>query len=98
MELLEVVFVEWLISRRIWPPHSPGHSAPEFFLWGAAKSKVYENKPESIAELKTVIQTYVQSTTAETLCKVFDNTVRRVTACQDLGWKHFQHFHQTLGT
>jgi hypothetical protein len=52
---------------------------------------VYDNNQKSIAELKTAIQSFVQSIMAETLCKVFDNKVRRVTACQEQGGKHFQH-------
>jgi hypothetical protein len=39
MKLLEGVFVEWLILRGIGLPRSPD------FLWGAAKSQVYETSP-----------------------------------------------------
>jgi hypothetical protein len=92
MKLLEDVFGEQLISRGIWPPRSPDFSALDFISWGAAKSKVDENNPKSIPELKIVIQSYVQFVTAETSHKVFDNKVRRVTACEEQGEKHLQHF------
>jgi hypothetical protein len=75
MELLEDVFGERLVSRGIWPPYLPDLSSPDYFLWGAAESKVYENYPERIAELKTAIESCVQSVTAETLRELFDSKV-----------------------
>jgi len=50
---LEDVFEEQLILRGIctWQC-SPNLSPQSVFLWGATKSKVYENNQKSIAKLK----------------------------------------------
>jgi hypothetical protein len=60
------MFGERLISRGIWPPRSPDLSPPDVFLWGAAKSQVHEINAESVAELRTATNNYVQSITDET--------------------------------
>ena len=36
-----------------WTPHSPDLNPPDFYLWGFVKDHVYENRPQSIAELRT---------------------------------------------
>ena len=35
-----------------WPPRSPDLTAPDFFLWGYLKSKVYSNRPTDLNTLK----------------------------------------------
>jgi hypothetical protein len=92
MELLQDCLWRTTNFKRNLVSASLDLSPPDFFLWGAPKSKVYDNNPKSTAELKTAIQSYVQPIAAETLSKVFDNKGRRVTACQEQGGKHFQHF------
>ena len=35
-----------------WPPRSPDLTAPDFFLWGYLKRKVYSNRPTDLHTLK----------------------------------------------
>jgi hypothetical protein len=43
-----------------WPAHSPDLLAPDYFLWGYVKSKVYETRPANIDDLKQRIQECLQ--------------------------------------
>ena len=58
MEWLDHRFPDRLISRRRepeWSPHSPDLNPPDVYLWGFLNDHVYENRPQSIAELKVAI-------------------------------------------
>jgi hypothetical protein len=65
MKLLDEVFGERerVISKGIWPPRSPELTPPDFFFWGAAKAKFYENNPHTLDELKAAVIQYSQSIT-----------------------------------
>jgi len=39
-----------------WPPRSPDLTAPDFFLWGYLKSKVYITRPRALHALKENIR------------------------------------------
>jgi len=39
-----------------WPPRLPDLTAPDFFLWGYLKSKVYNNRPTDLHALKENVQ------------------------------------------
>jgi hypothetical protein len=43
MKLLNKIFRERVISRNLWPSHSPYLTPPDIHLWGAAKSSVYRD-------------------------------------------------------
>lgn len=60
-----------------WPPRSPDLTPPDFFLWGYLKSKVYNSKPRTIAELKNNIRTEMANISTETLEKVMENAQKR---------------------
>jgi hypothetical protein len=47
MKLLSEFFTERIISKNLWPPRSPDLSPPDFYLWGAAKSTVYRDRPRT---------------------------------------------------
>ena len=49
------------------PPRSPDLTPPDFFLWGYLKSKVYVNKPRTVAELKDNIREEIAAIPAEML-------------------------------
>jgi hypothetical protein len=64
---------------------------PDFYLWGAAKSAVYRDRPRTLNALKTAITVYIRNISQADLQKVFANKIKRVQACMDVRGRHFQH-------
>lgn len=60
-----------------WPPRSPDLTAPDFFLWGYLKSKVYVSKPRTLAQLRANIRREIRAISADTLAKVMENAEKR---------------------
>jgi hypothetical protein len=80
MDLLREIFGERIISKNaefVWPPRSPDLTAPDFFLWGYLKERVYVNKPRTIQELKENIRTETRRLRPETLRTVMEHAVER---------------------
>jgi len=93
MELLRRHFPNRIISKNgdlTWPLRSPDLSAPDFFLWGYLKEKVYINKPRTLEELKTNIQEQIALITPETLQKVMENSMQRAYSCLNCNGSHLQ--------
>jgi hypothetical protein len=65
MELRNEIFGERVISRNLWPPRSPDLTPPDVYLWGAAKSAVYRDRPRTLNELKVAITAYINISQAE---------------------------------
>jgi hypothetical protein len=91
MKLLNEIFGERVISRNLWPLHSPDFTPPDFYLWGAAKSAVYRDRPRMLHELKTAITAFIRNISQAEMQKVFANTIKWVQACIDTHGNHFQH-------
>ena len=64
-----------------WPPRSPDLTAPDFFLWGFLKSKVYANKPKTLDELKDNIRAEITAISPEMLANVMENARKRAEFC-----------------
>jgi hypothetical protein len=94
MALLDDVFADRIISTTIWPPRSPDLSPLDFFLWGAMKKSVYSNNPHTIDDLKMAITEFIWNVDRALLNTVFENTVRLVNKCLEIGEGHFEHFLQ----
>ena len=78
MQLLTAMFQDRKISRHSdfeWPPRSPDLTAPDFWLWGYLKDKVYVNKPGTIQELKANIQQEILSLQPLMLRIVMENSL-----------------------
>jgi hypothetical protein len=90
MKLLNEIFGERVVSRHVWPPRSPVLTPPHFYLWGAAKSAVYRDRPRMLNELKTAITAFIRNVSQADLQKVFTNEIKRVHACIDARGHHFQ--------
>ena len=60
------------------PPRSSDLTAPDFFLWGYLKDKVYVNKPTTIQEFKAENREEVRALGPEILRKVMENALARV--------------------
>ena len=63
------------------PPRSPDLTAPDFFLWGYLKSKVYSNRPTVLHALKEIIRDEIPNLSEETLQAVMRSFVTRVHLC-----------------
>lgn len=83
--LLRGRFPDRLISLRgdqVYPPRSCDLTPCDFFLWGYTKSKVYENKPRDVTELKREIQRVLGEIDADVCDRVIMNFMNRVIACR----------------
>jgi hypothetical protein len=79
-----VVFVEYVFREgNKYTDLVPDLTPPEFYLWGAAKSAVYRDRPRTLNELKTAITAYITNITQADLQKVFANKIKWVQACID---------------
>ncbi|XP_050342348.1 uncharacterized protein LOC126768367 [Nymphalis io] len=79
------IFGQKVISKRgdiNWPPRSPDLSPMDFFLWGYLKSKVFNNNPQSIEELKENIREEIQNISPNTCRAVMENVRSRLQECQ----------------
>ena len=77
MPLLREIFGDRMKSRFSdfnWPPRSSDLMAPDFFLWGYLKGKVYVNKPRTIQKFKANMGE-VRALGPEILRKVVENAL-----------------------
>ena len=58
MNLLKEFFGDRIISEDVWPPRSPDLNPPHIYLWGAAKSAVYRDRPRTLDDLQAVITAF----------------------------------------
>jgi hypothetical protein len=82
------VFPNSLISRfgvLTWPSRSPDLTAPDYFLWGYLKKKVFANRLHTIEELKTAILSEIRAIPRDILQRVMDAFPRRLQQCIHAG-------------
>ena len=91
INLLKEFFGDRIIWKDVWPSRSPGLNPPDFYLWEAAKSVVYRDRPRTLDDLKAVMTAFIQSISSEQLIVVLRNKIRRVRACIDAKGGLFQH-------
>ena len=94
LDHLRGLFRSHLISLNTdheWAPHSPDLNPLDFWFWGAAKGKVYANRPQTLADLKQNVVAYAAEVTAETWKKVGQNFCVRVKACFNRNGAHIEH-------
>ena len=63
-------------------------TAPDFFLRGYLKEKVYANKPQTLADLKNNIQAEINAILPENLKKVMRNVLKSAELCNRAGGAH----------
>lgn len=91
MALLREHFPGRLISLRgdlEWPPRSPDLTPCDFFLWGYLKSRVFNNRPRTLDDLKDNIREEVANIPVDMLERVMRNTRNRFVQCIDNGGRH----------
>ena len=90
LRFLNNTFQTRVISKGIWPPRSPDLSVLDFYLWGAVKQKVYQNKPQNLQELRNNIRHQIVAIKQEGIHRVFENLKRRIDLCIGELGRHFQ--------
>lgn len=91
MNIVNEVFPNRVISRNgaiPWPPRSPDLTPCDFFLWGFLKSKVYEERPRTIEELKERIRLEILRIPQHMLHEVMDNFRNRLQECINREGRH----------
>jgi hypothetical protein len=86
----------WLFPQRLisrygdvpWPPRSPDLSAPDFFLWGYLKSKVFGSRPAKLNELKLRTRDEIGNITDDMLQLVMRSFSIRVHRCVQRNGAH----------
>jgi len=91
--VLRCLFPQRVISRFgdvPWPPRSPDLTAPDLFLWGYLKIKVYSNRPTDLHTLKETIREEIAKISEETLQAVMRRFLTRVHLCIEEGGGHLK--------
>ena len=65
-------------------------SCLDFWYWGAAQAYVYEHKPKTITELKSVVEDFNASLTSNDIRKALQNMRKRAEFCLQYDGKHFE--------
>ena len=85
--LLEELFNERIVASGYpksknkgidWPPYSPDLKSCDSFLWSFFKDKVYPGNIKSIEDIKTAVQTVIESIDTSTLQRVIQNFAIRL--------------------
>nr|XP_022903109.1 uncharacterized protein LOC111415594 [Onthophagus taurus] len=88
MRVLREIFNGRLISRfgdLPWPSRSPDLTAPDFFLWGYLKAKVFASRPGTIEELKVKIREEVEGIDEGLLRRVMNYFLSNIEKSVEVG-------------
>ena len=81
----------WSLQAELkWSPHRPDLAPLDFFFWGAAKAEVYKEKPCSLTQLKQAVESFTQSITTDTCCRVIENFAVHINACANRNEAHIE--------
>ena len=93
MATLHQLFTNRLISRFgdvLWPARSPDLTAPDYFLWGYLKEKVYSRRLHTIPDLKMAIQEEIRAIPNDMIQRVMTNFRERLQQCIDTNGGHLR--------
>jgi len=81
------------IAKDEWPLNSPDLNLLDFLVWGAMfeRYKTFQPKPNTIDELKKVLQTIWDDLPQNSINKVILSFVKRLRACVKTGGGHYEH-------
>ncbi len=68
------------LDKTMWSPRSHDLNPCDYFLWGYLKDKVYAKIPETLLDLKTLIESELKSVNSIMLDRVFRNMRERCEA------------------
>ena len=84
MDFLKSKFGDRLISRKAkhpWPPYSPDLSCLDFSFWSQAAQEFTEQKPETLAELKDIVEGFARRMAVYQLKRMARHTRCRAELC-----------------
>lgn len=93
MATLRQLFTNRLISRFgdvLWLARSPDLTAPDYFLWGYLKEKVYSRRLHTIPDLKMAIQEEIRAIPNDMIQRVMTNFRERLQQCIDTNGGHLR--------
>ena len=81
------------IGKDEWPPNSADLNPLDYHVWGAVlqRYKTFQPKPNTIDELKKVVQTMWDDLPRNSINKAILSFVTRLRACVKAGGRHFEH-------
>lgn len=91
MEVLREMFPGRLLSQRgdqSWPARSPDLSALDFFLWGYVKSKVFQNRPQNLDDLKNNIREVIAEIPVDMCRRTMASVLHRAQICTERNGGH----------
>lgn len=91
MEVVDELFPNKVISGRgniNWSPRSPDLSPLDYFAWGYLKSKVYQNNPMNLTQLKQNIRSEMAAISKAMCQRVIANLRSRLEGCQQRNGHH----------
>lgn len=94
MEFLRSKFGDRIVSRgsaHHWPAYSPDLSCLDFSFWPQALDHVVETEPQTIKDLKKVVENFAASISEEQLRKMARHTRRRAELCVAAAGGYFEH-------
>lgn len=75
-----------------WPPRSPDLTPMDFFLWGEIKRRIFVEEAQSLADLRSKIESAFEEVKNDTviLNKLKDNVQKRARLCLERNGLHFE--------
>jgi len=99
LAFLGAKFGDRIISRRSaieWPAYSPDLNVLDYWFWSFAMIHVRRAKPESLDELKAVVEDVAATATTEMIRNAVANLRRRCRACVMADGGHFESFLKSI--
>ena len=94
LKFLKQHFRNRLISNKSeirWPPRSPDCNPLDFFFWGQAMSHVFRVQPNTMEELKGVVEDFSMEMNRELVRKVCASTRDRFETVKSVKGPYFEH-------
>ena len=94
LKFLDEKFSGRVISNKTdipWPPNSPDLNPLDFFFWGHAMNHVYRVKPETIDQMKSIVNDFSASMDSNLIKKVCGSARKRFGQMREAYRGHFEH-------
>ena len=94
IDFLNQKFAGRVITRRgdhPWPSYSPDLNPLDTFFWGFANAEVWRRKPESLDELRVIVEEVAATLSGEIIRSVMANFRKRCEVCIEMGGSYFEY-------